>query len=62
MNNIDNKISKKYEDELITIIRRYGHETEAVHSLADDFLCRVLDELGFEKVTKIFRDMDKWYS
>ena len=31
------------------------------HSAADEILCKMLVELGFEEGVAVYRSMDKWY-
>ena len=37
-------------------------DTEGAHCAADALLCEILDKLGFEELTKIFWDMERWYA
>ena len=37
-------------------------DTEGAHVAADALLCEVLDKLGFKDLTKIFREMERWYA
>jgi 5'-deoxynucleotidase YfbR-like HD superfamily hydrolase len=37
-------------------------DPEKAHSKADDLLCAVLRELGYEDGIKIFEEMEKWYA
>lgn len=37
-------------------------DTEGAHCAADALLCEILDKLGFEEVTKIFWEMERWYA
>ena len=37
-------------------------DEEARHSEMDDFMVEVLNQLGYEEGTKIFEDVEKWYS
>ena len=37
-------------------------DTEGAHCAADALLCETLDKLGFEELTKIFWDMERWYA
>jgi hypothetical protein len=37
-------------------------DQEARHGDADDLMCEVLESLGYEIGTSIFRSMDKWYA
>lgn len=37
-------------------------DAESAHCAADALLCEILDKLGFEEVTKIFWEMERWYA
>ncbi len=37
-------------------------EEEIGHSMADDLLCEVLDNLGFAEMVKEFNKLTKWYN
>ena len=41
---------------------RYHDNEEILHSAADDELCDLLRELGYEEAVDIFDEMPKWYS
>jgi len=52
---------KKYYTELMRSAAS-NHDTEVAHGDADDLLCMLLKELGFDELVAIFEDMDKWYA
>jgi len=37
-------------------------DQEVRHQVADNVMCDILKELGYEEGVRIFRDMRKWYS
>lgn len=37
-------------------------DAEIAHGNADDILCELLDELGFEEITIAFSHVKKWYA
>jgi len=37
-------------------------DTERRHGLADDLLCKVLNEQGFGDGVRVFLEMKKWYA
>lgn len=37
-------------------------DTETKHYEADQLMIAVLNQLGYDEGTKIFENMDKWYS
>lgn len=49
------------EKALKKLIEKYGYDTSLIHQKADKLLCRILKELGFDKVVEIFEDLYKWY-
>ena len=36
-------------------------DAETAHIKADELMCEVLKELGYEEGIKIFEDMERWY-
>lgn len=57
---ISNNLVEKYKAKLNKI--KYEDEIESGHIKADGVLCDLLDELGYDEITEIFDDLDKWYS
>lgn len=51
---------KKYEDAMREQIK--NNDCEVAHHIADDILCDVLIELGYEKLVDLFYKVDKWYA
>ncbi len=43
------------------IIAKYN-DTEVAHYEADELLCDILKELGFEEGVEIFENMGRWYA
>ena len=37
-------------------------DIEVAHSNADDILCKLLNELGFEDVVAEYEEVDKWFA
>jgi hypothetical protein len=37
-------------------------DTEINHSRADDVLCELLNDLGFDDVVDLYKMIDKWYA
>lgn len=50
----------KFED----LMKKFDEEEsrEDKHIMADDLMCEVLSDLGYDAGVKIFQDMKKWYS
>lgn len=51
---------KKYEDAMRQQIN--NDDPEAAHYIADDILCDVLIELGYENLVDLFYEVPKWYA
>jgi hypothetical protein len=45
-----------------SIKETYGGDPESAHGYADDFLCEILNELGYSAVVDEFNKIKKWYS
>ena len=58
------KLAKKYEGELLQVIGSVNrdHDKEDAHIKADNILCNLLKELGFEKLVELYRKVPKWYA
>ena len=39
-----------------------GGDIEGAHAMADEAMCKLLIDLGFDDGVKIFDEMDKWYA
>lgn len=37
-------------------------DNECAHSMADDLLCELLLELGYEEIVSVYEDLEKWYA
>ena len=37
-------------------------DPEEAHMIADELLCKVLNELDFNQLVKAFDDVNKWYA
>ncbi len=42
-------------------IEQNNGDTECAHSNADDYLCELLNELGFQDVIEEYNKIAKWY-
>lgn len=59
----NNTISPQKAAEQMRKIRSDHEDDEEVrHMLMDDFMCEILNNLGYGEVVKIFEDTDKWYA
>ena len=64
---ITDEEKKKILDEAIPKMKELKRksleeDTEGAHCAADALLCEILDKLGFEELTKIFWNMERWYA
>jgi hypothetical protein len=54
-------MEEKYVKKMEELEALYGDDVEMLHVMADNLLCNLLEELGYEKVTQKFKDFNKWY-
>lgn len=57
-NNSDTQSS--LEEKYLNQMRKLEYATD--HDEADNLLCRLLEELGFTELVKVYRKLPKWYS
>lgn len=55
-------IEKIKQDALKRMRECFNDDIELGHSHADQVLCDVLNELGFQELTEMFDKLDKWYA
>lgn len=61
MNEFEKEFSAKgFANEMRRIDR--NNDTEMAHILADEMMCKLLRELGYNEGVDIFEQMSKWYS
>ena len=53
---------EKFVAGLDRILKRGSADTESDHGDADDLLCELLVELGYEEVIAAYKKIHKWYS
>ena len=56
------KLLMKYTKKLQPLVLKSKDDTEDAHIDADYLLCKLLEELGYDEVTKIYHRVEKWYS
>ena len=56
---MDEKLQDKYVENLKDC---NSGDIEGDHSRADDYLCDLLNELGYYKVTAEWEKVEKWYA
>lgn len=55
-------IEKIKQDALKRMQECFNDDIEMGHSRADQVLCDVLNELGFQELTAMYDKLDKWYA
>jgi len=53
---------QEYINRLNSIINRDGDDTEREHVEADEILCEMLIELGYEDIVELYYKIGKWYA
>ena len=53
---------EQFRDAMKEIDEKYGADTEGAHGQADDLMCKLLRELGYEEGVEVFEKMHKWYA
>lgn len=53
---------EEFKNEMKKILERYEDDPEMFHAAADDYICSVMETLGFEEGIQIFENADKWYA
>ena len=53
---------QKFKEAMENIFPDDGYDTEGAHGMADDLMCQLLEELGYEEGVKIFKNAEKWYA
>lgn len=61
MTELEKEFSTKGFANEMRIIDR-NNNTEMAHILADELMCKLLRELGYDEGVDIFEKMSKWYS
>ncbi len=51
---------EEFKNKMLQLAEKWYPENG--HMEADDLLCEVLEELGYQEGISIFRKQDKWYS
>ena len=41
---------------------KYGGDEEVCHGRADDLLCEILNDLGYNDIVEEFEKLPKWYA
>lgn len=58
------KISKEDEIKYLNQLQSLQtlRDTEVAHSEADDILCEILTEMGYNDIVKAYETINKWYA
>lgn len=51
-----------YLNEMRTLVKMSKHDPEEAHYRADNILCEILDDLGYDEIVDIFNNIEKWYA
>jgi hypothetical protein len=54
--------TQKFKEAMENIFPDDGYDAEGAHLEADDLMCQLLEELGYEEGVKIFKNAEKWYA
>lgn len=58
---LSNGAREAYVQRLREFIIRYSDDPEQAHIRADDVLCEILTEMGYEDIVEAFNIVPKWY-
>ena len=53
---------EEIKEQMKYLIDNFNGDKEQDHLVADDLLCQALELFGQRELTKMFYDIDKWYS
>ena len=53
---------QEFEEEMAHLKDLHGGEMEATHLDMDEYICKTLEALGYNKGIAIFRSTPKWYA
>lgn len=59
---MDTLTPEEFENEMRLIVSNYRHDREVMHSKMDLLMCKVLESLGYNGGTIVFRGEPKWYA
>jgi len=49
-----------YEGELEILVNE--GDIEIAHGIADELLCKILTDMGYKKIVRLFNKLHKWYA
>lgn len=55
-------MNKKLNDKYVKLLKKIHGDTEVNHIEADDLLCNLLVDLGYQEVVDAYDKIDKWYA
>jgi len=53
---------EEFTEKMLAINETHGCDIEESHCMADDLMCDLLKELGYDGGVFVFDTMDKWYA
>jgi hypothetical protein len=56
------KVNADFVDELRKLREEHGQDPEFAHGEADDILCKLLQFLGYTKVVREYRKIERWHA
>ena len=62
MSNVDKVDATPYYIRMVNLVEKSKADLERAHGEADEILCEVLMELGYQKLVDKYREVRKWYS
>lgn len=63
MDNRNGPMLEPFAEELETLRKLVDDkDTEVAHIKADDILCRILLDLGYDEIVEAYDAVDKWYA
>jgi hypothetical protein len=57
---MNEELKEKYLQKMKDVAK--NHDAEVAHCDADDLLCELLKDLGYEEIIEAFESVDKWYA
>jgi len=53
---------QEFADKIRAIEETHGGDNEAMHSEADDLMCKLLREMGYGEGIAIYEEWTRWYA
>lgn len=59
---VEKPAEEPYLEQMMAEVERSHSDEEIAHTCADEILCDLLKELGYERLVKAFNNVWKWYA